>query len=210
MTNPSPSGKLFTPVAFDPNDLPASLNVDALGNLKVVALPSGAGDVDLYAWTGSAWTKVLCDANGNLNVNVGKSGSTWLPLLTDSAGNAYNIPKDYELYNISGIAQVGKSGSAANATTVVYTVPANTTFYLCNMWITVSNTSANPLSGTIQINAVGQGGVTNWALYADNVNVSGLSLPFYPPMILPATSTISLISSIATLTIVGTFLGYTK
>lgn len=37
--------------------------------LKVLAIPSGtAGGVQLYAWTGAAWVKVLCDATGKLQV----------------------------------------------------------------------------------------------------------------------------------------------
>lgn len=35
---------------------------------KVVAISSITGDVQLYAWDGSQWVKVLCDATGKLSV----------------------------------------------------------------------------------------------------------------------------------------------
>lgn len=45
--------------------------VDAASNAlqcKVLAIPSMTGDVNIYAWDGSQWVKVSCDATGKLKV----------------------------------------------------------------------------------------------------------------------------------------------
>lgn len=100
----------------------------------------------------------------------------------------------HHVWNEVSIAQIIASGTAQNATTTIYTVPASTIGYITSVQLSVLHTAAAARVVTLGIYNAAAVLQSSWGFDLNAIAVAAFPLSLVPPVILLASWSIRLVS----------------
>lgn len=192
-----PKGFLVVPVAYRADGTIHALELDTSDRLKVL-VDSITGSVTVVQTTPA-----------NLTVaNYDWDGSTWQKMLGQSSGLLKTGPLHHAIWNESGVTRITKQASATNTTATIYTVPANKSFYLTSLVLSLWNTTAGIRLETVILDDATPTTQMTWTIGAAASNVFSYPVPLTVPLLVPAGWAFKAVSIVATTGITGMITGY--
>lgn len=131
-----------------------------------------------------------------------------IPARANNKGDIHISSLLHDVYDISGTIRVLKFGEAENATTTIYTVPANKKAYLTSVFCHISNASAGGRTSDIQILDASAVEIMRWRIAAVAGALNVMAISFAVPIILTAGEKVNLMSPAALTYIRGSVTGY--
>lgn len=155
-----PKGLLVVPVGFRTDGSLHALELDNSDRLKVL-IDSITGSVIV--------TQTTPD---NLRVSpYFYDGSTLQKGVGHTDGVQRTAPESHKIFDVSGVAQVGKYGTANNNSVTVYTVPANKKAYITSVYMCISNQSGGGNAMYVEVQDATPAVSFQWELPANNTQI---------------------------------------